>query len=360
MKILIKIGHPAQVHLFKNLIGDLERDGHIVKIVTKDKDVALDLLDAYGLKYEVVSGYSTTMISKVYNFVKTDLKLLKIAIKNKPDILIAVGDPYVAHVGMLIKKPSIIFTDTEHAKLANKLTFPFTTTICTPSSFKKDLGKKQVRYNGYHELAYLHPNYFTPDPGVLDDLNLTTDDKFIIIRFVAWAASHDLGQFGISDDMKVKYISKLEQYGNVFISSENKLGKEFEKYKLKISPEKFHSLLSYAQLYIGEGGSTATEAAILGTPSIHISSTAKFCGVFDDLLNKYNLIYTFDNDQNALEKAVEILTNPQSKKMWMSRRDAMLKEKIDVTEFMTEFIEEYPESFYRIKSNEVESCSQES
>jgi len=235
MKILIKIGHPAQVHLFKNPIGDLEKDGHIVKIVTKDKDVAMELLDAYGLKYEVISGYSTTMISKVYNFVKTDLKLLKIAIKNKPDILIAVGDPYVAHVGMLIKKPSIIFTDTEHAKLANKLTFPFTTTICTPSSFKKDLGKKQVRYNGYHELAYLHPNYFTPDPGVLDDLNLTTDDKFIIIRFVAWAASHDLGQFGISNDMKVKYISKLEQYGNVFISSESKLGKEFEKYHQKNS-----------------------------------------------------------------------------------------------------------------------------
>ena len=154
MKVLINIGHPAHVHLFKNLINNLESNGHVIKIVTRDKDVTLKLLDAYRFDYEVMSGYYTTMGGKMYDFVKTDLKLLKIAIKSKPDIMIAVGDPYIAHVGKLIRKPSIVFTDTEHAKLANNLTFPFATVICTPSCFKKKLGKNQFRYNGYHELAY--------------------------------------------------------------------------------------------------------------------------------------------------------------------------------------------------------------
>ena len=140
--------------------------------------------------------------------------------------------------------------------------------------------------------------------------------------------------------MKLKYISELEKFGRVFISSEIQLEKEFEKYKLNISPEKFHSLLSFAQLYIGEGGSTASEATILGTPSIHISSTAKFCGNFDELY-RYGLIYTFSDDEEALKKAVAILQNPDSKNEWKEKKEKLLKEKIDVVKFMTTMIESY-------------------
>ena len=349
MKILINIGHPAHVHLFKNLINNLERDGHIIKIVTRDKDVTLKLLDAYGLRYEVMSGYYNTMMGKMYDFVKTELKLLRIAVKVTPDMLIAVGDPYVAHVGKLIRKPSIVFTDTEHAKLANNLTFPFATVICTPSCFKKDLGKKQVRYNGYHELAYLHPNYFTPDPSVLEDVGLSEADEFIIIRFVAWDASHDIGQSGISNEMRVEYISKLEQYGRVCISSEMKLGKDFEKYKLKIAPEKFHSLLSYAQLYIGEGGTMATEAGILGVPSVYVSSLVGTMGNFDELEKGYGLMYSFQDSKSALDMALELLEDENTKSKWRKKREKLFSEKMDVTKFMTEFIEDYPDSFEKYK-----------
>jgi predicted glycosyltransferase len=260
------------------------------------------------------------------------------------------GSAYLAHLSVLINKPYIAFVDTEHAKLMAWLTLPFANVILTPSCFKKKINqKKHIKFDGYKELAYLHPNYFKPDPSVLGELGLGKDDKFILMRFVSWSASHDTGQHGISQKMRAEYLSKLKQYGKVFIVSEGELGKELEKYELKIAPEKFHSLLSYAQLYIGEGGSTATEAATLGTPSIHISSTAKFCGVFDDLHNNYNLIYTFSDDRQALEKTLDILEDHESKKKLAQRRNKMLKEKIDVTAFMIDFIENYPDSFYELK-----------
>ncbi len=132
---------------------------------------------------------------------------------------------------------------------------------------------KQVLFDGYLDLAYLHPNRFTPDPSVLDDLNLARNEKFIIIRFISWAASHDIGLKGIQD--QVKFVKELERFGRVFISSEKTTNKELDKYKLKIAPEKFHSLLSFAQLYIGEGGTIATEASVLGTPAIHIESDSQ-------------------------------------------------------------------------------------
>ncbi len=292
------------------------------------------------------------LIKKTYGMIETDLNDLNVAKKFKPDIL-TMGSPYLAQVSRLIGKPHISLLDTEHATLSYRLSYPFTDVVCTPTCIKKKINpKKHVKFNGYMELAYLHPNYFKPDPSVLDGLGLSKDDKFIVLRFVSWSASHDIGQRGISPQMRTEYISKLEHYGRIYITSEGEQRKEFEKWNLDIAPEKFHSLLSYAQLYIGEGGSTATEAAILGTPSIHISTTAKFCGVFDNLHNIYNLIYTFSDDHQALEKAIDILEDPSGGKKWMLGREKMLKEKIDVTAFMTDFIENYPESFYELKEKE--------
>ena len=43
MNILVDIGHPAHVHLFKNMIWNLEEDGHEVKITARDKEIALYL-----------------------------------------------------------------------------------------------------------------------------------------------------------------------------------------------------------------------------------------------------------------------------------------------------------------------------
>ena len=349
MRILVDIGHPAHVHLFKNMIWELEKDGHEVKIAAKDRGIIFKLLDTYDFVYEKVDRDRDSLANKALGLAIREFKILKMIREFKPDISVGMGPIHLAHISKLINKPCLSFTDTEHDRFERLMSDPFVTTICTPSCFKKDLGKKQVRYNGYHELAYLHPNYFKPDSTVLDDLGLSKDDKFIILRFVSWGAAHDVGRYGISPKMKAEYISKLEQYGEVFIISEGELEKEFEGSKLKIAPEKFHSLLSYAQLYIGEGGSTATEAAILGTPSIHISTTAKFCGNFDDLHTNYNLIYTFSDDRQALEKAIDILEDPESKKKWKMRRDKMLKDKIDVTAFMTNFIENYPQSFYELK-----------
>jgi len=352
MRILINIGHPAHVHLFRNVINNLEKKGHKIDIVTRDKDVTLKLLDSFKFDYKVMSGYYNTLLGKMYDFLKTELKLSKIAFKIQPDLLIAVGDPYVAHVGLFIRKPSIVFTDTEDAKLANRLTFPFATVICTPSVFKKDLGKKQVRYNGYHELAYLHPNWFIPDPTVLDDLGISKNEKFIVVRFISWAASHDMNLSGIKENSELSFIKKLEKYGRVYISSEKPLNSELASYSIKIPPEKMHSLLYYAHLYIGEGGTMAAEAALLGTPAIHIEAnasgqaTGSLCGNFIELRDKYGLLYYYPTQEDALEKANEILGNPRSKEEWHSKKEKLLAEKIDVTAWMTDFIERYPESFY--------------
>ena len=352
MKILVDIGHPAHVHFFKNAIWKLEADGHEVQITARDKEVALNLLDAYGFKYHNLGKNRKGLANKAIGMLKIDLELYNITRKFSPDVLTGIHSPYVAHVSKLLRIPSLIFTDTEHAKLANKLTFPFTTAICTPSCFKGDLGPKHIRYNGYHELAYLHPNYFTPDPSVLDELGLKEGERFIIMRFVAWDASHDVGHKGISMDMRRRFVSELEKYGRVLITSESELPVEFEPYRIKVAPEKIHDLLYYAAMYVGDGGTTASEAALLGTPAVFISTIVS--GYLYDEEN-CGLVYVFSDprtgEKEGLKRALELLKDNNLKDDARERRKELLNDKIDVTAFMVWFIENYPKSYEEMKEN---------
>ncbi|NQE53352.1 hypothetical protein C5S29_07145 [ANME-1 cluster archaeon GoMg3.2] len=231
------------------------------------------------------------------------------------------------------------------------LYLPFIDAVLTPSCFKKDLGKKQVRYKGYHELAYLHPNYFTPDPSVLAEIGLDKDDKYVILRFVSWSGIDNLGHHGFNLQAKKELVRELGKYGRVFITSEGQLPQELEKYKIKVSPEKLHDLLYYASLYVGEGATTASECAVLGTPSIYISSLVGTMGNFIELEQKYGLIFNYDDPDKAMNKAVELIQKPDLKEEWGKKREILLKDKIDVTAFMAWFVENYPDSFKAVKEN---------
>jgi hypothetical protein len=352
VRLLIDIGHPAHVHFFKNMVWNLEKRGHEVKIVARDKEVTLNLLKKYGFEYEISGGYRQNLLSKIADIPRRDFKLYRAAKKFRADILIGICNPYIAHIGKLIGKHSITFTDTESVKLAGMITYPFTDTICTPACFREKLNpKKHVRYNGYKELAYLSPKYFKPDPSVLDDLGLSNSENFIILRFISWGASHDLSLRGMSRGCETEVVKRLEKYGRVLITSERDLG-NLEKYRITCSPDKVHSLLHYAQMYIGEGGTMAVEAAILGTPAIHIESTVsgqasgEMYGNFLELRDRYDLLYFYSNHTEALDKVLEIFEAKNSKKEWGGKREKLLSEKIDVTSWMTDFVENYPQSFY--------------
>lgn len=350
MKLLIDIGHPAHVHFFKNIISNLLHKGHEVKIVMRAREITKHLLEKYNLDYEYLSKNYRGLTRKAIGMFRIDYRLYKIAKSFDPDILMGIGSLYSAHVSKLLRKASIVFTDTEHAVLINKLAFPFATTVLTPSCFHGRVSKKKhVRYKGYHELAYLHPNYFKPDSAVLEWLDLSKDERFFIIRFSSLDASHDIRKRGFDfrgkDEIK-GFLRRLEEHGRPFLANEIELGKNFEKYSLRTPPEQIHSLLSYATLYIGEGATMASEAGVLGVPWIYAST--KRLGYLDDQESRYGLGVTLDSSEKVFKKALELLENENLRNEWRMKRERMLENSVDVTRFVTEFIDGYPESFIRL------------
>ena len=223
--------------------------------------------------------------------------------------------------------------------------------ICTLGSFKKDIGQKQIPVDSYKELAYLHPKYFKPDPTVLDEIGINKGDRFVVIRFVAWTASHDFRRTGFNLQSQVRLVREVGKHARIFISAEGALPPELESYRLRLAPDKIHHLLYYADMFIGDGQTMATESAVLGTPAIRCNTFvgSNDMAQFIELEDKYGLIFSFRDAEMAIKKAVELLAGQDIKKEWQEKRLRLLNDKLDITEFMVDFVENYPASLYNYK-----------
>ena len=201
----------------------------------------------------------------------------------------------------------------------------------------------------FNALLYLHPNkYGIPKQDEL------MQNRYVLVRFVAWNASHDIGHSGMVYEDKVNLIKSVSKYAQVYISSESELPSEFEQYRLRIAPDKIHDILAHASLVFSEGSTMVEEAAMLGTPSIYINNKGT---LYTDLLEeKYDLCYTFAENQiaEATGKALSILQRPDAelRSEWQSKRQHMLNDYIDVTAFLLWFVENYPESVQQTRENQ--------
>ncbi|WP_423746405.1 DUF354 domain-containing protein (plasmid) [Haladaptatus sp. SPP-AMP-3] len=329
MKVFVTIQHPAHVHFFRNAIAELEADDHDVHVFAREKEMAVELLRRYDISHEVLAGTASGLSQLARVQATYEARLLRRAVQLKPDVITAIGGVAAAHVAKVTGARSAIFYDTEHAKLIQNLAFPFADAVYTPDCYTRNVGSKQVRYPGYHELAYLHPDRFTPDPTVVEDLGLDPEETFTVLRLVEWGASHDVGQGGFDDVRDV--VERLEDAGSeVLITSERTLPSSLESRRATVPPHRMHDLLAFADLFVGEGATMAAESAVLGTPAIYVNTLTM--GYTDELDERYELLFNYqqeDRHARALEQAVSILEGDAD---WQERRQRLLDDKVDTTD----------------------------
>lgn len=340
MRLLIDIGHPGHVHLFRPFAKIMQKKGHELLFTCRQKEFEIELLKNAGFSYISFGKKYDSILGKILGLLVFNIKMLKTAIKFKPNIFLSAGSMYAAQVSSILRKPHIAFEDTGNMEQVN-LYKPFTDVILTSDVFHRDLGKKQIKYSGFHELAYLHPNHFTSDKTIVDSLALNPIKKTILFRFVSWNATHDIGQGGFMLSDKLRIVKKIAETYNVFISSESSLPAELEKYRLTTKPEQIHDVMSYVDLFIGEGATMASECAMIGTPAIYVNTME--AGSIDDQ-EKSGLVFHFRKTEGVLEKAKEVLIDPKAQDYFYSNYQKMLTKKIDVTAFLVWFIENYPNS----------------
>lgn len=340
MKILIDIGHPAHVHLFKNMAREMIKKGHEFFFTVREGEHQVQLLNENGFNYSIIGKKQRGSIRKLLGIFIFSFKIYCIARRFKPDLFLSHGSMYAGYAALLSGKKHIALEDTGNME---QLFFskPVSDVILSPYCLQVDLGRKHIRYNGFHELAYLHPKRFNPDISVLRELNLKEGEPYVILRFVSWNATHDFRQSGLSVSQKIELIKEIKKYATVFISSEKPLPPELEEYALRIAPHRLHHSLFYSAMYIGEGATTASECAMLGTPALYVNTIS--AGTLEQQ-EQYGLLFCFHSSTGLINRASSILNTPAMKDEFLKRRNKMLDENIDVTSLLVWFVENYPES----------------
>lgn len=353
MRYLIFLGHPAHFHLFKNIISGLEKNGHEVKVLIRNKDILEELCQKSGLTYTNVlpEQRGKGLLSLALSYWRKYIRISGIIRKFKPTLLLG-SEPSLVHLGKVFGIPSIIFSEDDVAIIPQfaKITYPFTNVILSPATC--DAGKwenKKIGYNGFHKLAYLHPEVFVPNR---DEIAVLGED-FFILRFAQLSAYHDTNKTGITKEIAGRLIEILKPHGKIYISSERELEPEFEQYRLAIDPLRIHHAMSFAKLYIGDSQSMAVEAALLGTPGIRFNDFAGEIGVLNELEQEYGLTYGVKTTQpeTLYRLTGELLQDPTLKATFQKKREKLLQDKIHVFGFFMWFIQNYPESHKQMRAD---------
>ena len=359
MNVLIQLSHPAHFHLYKNVAHNLMDDGHEVYILIKTKDILEDLLKQSGLPYYNIlkDAHRKSRLGVLWDMLVRDWRMFRFVKRHKIDLLTG-STVEVAQVGWLTRKYRVNAgeDDMRVVPLVQKMGGPFMQTLLSPvvcDNWK--LESKSVKYASYHELAYLHPNHFQADRTVVERY-FPADTPYYILRFASLSAHHDAGIRGINTEIAQHLIDILKPHGRIYITSERELEPQFEQYRIPIKTLDMHHVMAFSTLYIGDSQTMAAEAAVLGVPFVRFNDFVERIGYLNELENVYHLGFGIKaSEDGAAERMYnvveEILATPNLKEEWEKRRQKMLSEKIDYAQFLTWFIENYPESRRIMKEN---------
>ncbi|MBR9812426.1 DUF354 domain-containing protein [bacterium] len=339
MKVLIDICHPAHFHFFKHPISELKARGHEVILTSRGKDCATVLIEDAGLEHYCLGDeHSGGVFGMARELVVRDVQLARFVRQQRPEVLAAVGGVFVAHAGRLTGTPSVVFYDTELARMQNALTYPFANCVAVPDCYFASVPKtRTVRYSGFHELSYLHPDRFVPDREIAERSGLDSKRQNSLVRVVSWTANHDVGQSGWSQATLSAVVQHLAQLGHVMVSSEVQLPNEIEQYRYQGNPGDMHHVLAFCSACVGESATVASEAAMLGVPALYVSDARR--GYIDALDDRYGLVIRVPGSSSSaqiLDAIDRMLTLPLDSRK--RRHQAMLVEMCNVSKFAADLI----------------------
>lgn len=277
MRILIDLCNSPHVLFFTPMVNILRQQGHTVFITARDNAQTIPLIEKNGWKYKQIGKHrGKNKLAKLFGFFHRIFCIVRIILKEKLEV--SISSSYDCTVASWItRRRNIFFTDNEKANAALlKLCFHMATKIAIPKWIPLyclvELGassRKLIRYPGFKEEVYLFQ--FQPNPKVLEYLKLDKNQKIIVMRPEPNLAIYYHGP----DDVLVNPLKELvDKNVQIVLLPRTEMQKTYY-------TEQFHdriiipkdvidgpSLIYYADLVIGAGGTMNREAAILGTPVI--------------------------------------------------------------------------------------------
>lgn len=271
MNLLFNLVHISDLNLFKEAVNELSKCNKVYVTVRERGNLLTIAEKELNFPIIIIGRHQQGLFRKLVGIIYSEIAYWKLLRKLNIDVSINQSF-YSVWACKLRGAKFITFEDDYEYKMA----FYYAKWLASKDVMPKFIpakGKNVVKYNGFKELAYLHPNRFSPNPSALVYYNLKPYD-YIFVRDVANISLN----YRDKKDYLQLIISKLTLRNfKIILSSENK-----DKLKcLEASPQliilnepvnDIFSLIKYSIFSISSGDTVARESALLSTPCIYTGS----------------------------------------------------------------------------------------
>ena len=332
--------HPSQVWVLQPLAKEVSKFARVLWVL-RDKDCAMALADAMGLDYLRISKAASGLVGNALELGMNIFRCWRMARRYGIDLWVTkYGCGHIA--ARLTRKRSFVFNDDDAdiVPLVAWTSYPFSDmALVTQVTRMGRFNEKAVRYAGCAELFYLHPNRFTPDVSVVEELKLTSETSYGIVRMSSLDAHHDKGIRGVSTELLREVLKLTKGRIRLFITSERPLMQEFEHLRFPVAPERILHALAFADFFLGDSQTMTSEAAILGTPAFRINDFVGRISYIEDLQH-YGMAFGFKPSQKdeLIAELTNVLHMKDRKEVFAHRRERFLAAKIDPVPWHTEVV----------------------
>ena len=311
-KIWIDLDNSPHVPFFRPIMEELSRAGFQIVLTTRDCSQTCDLADRYEMRYERIGRhFGKSIFFKVSGLLLRALQLLPFALKQKPALALSHGSRAQVLLSRLLSIPSVMIFDYEFVQLV-KPTWVVLPEI-VPSNAIRFNQARIFKYPGIKEDVYVPA--FSPDPSILEELGIDSEDLIITIRPPATEAHYFNPQSEILFNATIEHFGRMDgtrmvllpRNGNQDHSIRRKWPELVASRKIVIPDHVVDglNLLWHSDFVVSGGGTMNREAAALGVPVYSIFRGA--IGAVDKYLaSKGKLV--------LLENEAEIATRISTKK----------------------------------------------
>jgi len=330
MKVIIDIAHHAHVNFYKNTIDIFNKKYGEVSLIVRPRGSLVEIIKKECPNNDIISigTHHHSLLGKMLGLVKRDIQLMIYLHKKEFDLSTGVAGFYIAPISRILGKPSVLFYDDFEYKSNFYLSQLTATRYVIPSCIP--ITKRNIlKYNGFKELAYLHPNYFKPNKKALEQYELAPYN-YVFIREVSGISLnyknfqyvdlstviHHLKKLGFKIILSLEDKNKVDRFNNDCIILEEPI-------------DDIHSLLSFASFTISSGDSMARESCLVGTPSIYTGGRDM---IINKELIKRSCMFKVDDKQHLKDVVKNIIENDIKKETEETIKHAIKYEWEDTTE----------------------------
>lgn len=302
MRVWVDLANTPHVPLLAPIVARLEADGHEVLLTVRDHAQTLELARSRWPGARVIGGPSPDgRLQKGLGIARRALDLRAFAARERPAVAFSHGSYAQVLAARGARVPAVTMMDYEFQP-ANHLSFRLARKVIVPEAFddrelrRAGAGRgKAVRYPGYKEQLYLGER--PADRGVLDGLGVDPQRVLVVMRPAPEGALYHR----MENDRFDRLLASALEHDGVDVVVLPRRAEQGERYRRDfpgaIVPERAvdaGSLLAFADVTIGAGGTMTRESAVLGTPTYTVFA-GRLAGV-DAALIRDGLLHDLRED----------------------------------------------------------------